>query len=117
MPVRHPAVGLNASILLVDDNAPGLRARKTVLEELGHRICTASTGADALEQFGGNTFDLVITDIEMEHAKGTDLYAALAAKGALESCRMLFVTGDILNAKVLEFLSKTKWQRKSCSLP
>jgi DNA-binding response OmpR family regulator len=44
----------------------------------------------------------------MEGAKGTDLYAALAARNALDSCRVLFVTGDILNAKVLEVLSKTR---------
>ena len=42
---------MHARILLVDDNAHGLCARKTVLEELGHRISTASSGTEALEQF------------------------------------------------------------------
>jgi len=77
MPVRHPAVGLNASILLVDDNAPGVRARKTVLEELGYRISTASTGTDALEQFGDHGFDLVVTDYRMPRMNGLELIVSL----------------------------------------
>ena len=32
------------SILLVDDNANGLKARKMVLEELGYKIVTACNG-------------------------------------------------------------------------
>jgi len=77
MPVRHPSPGFNANILLVDDNAPGLRARKTVLEELGHRISTAATGTDALEQFGGHKFDLVVTDYRMPRMDGLELIAGL----------------------------------------
>ena len=43
MPVRNSSpASAHASILLVDDNANGLSARKTVLEELGHRIATAA---------------------------------------------------------------------------
>jgi CheY-like chemotaxis protein len=77
MPVRHPSPGSDASILLVDDNAPGLRARKSVLEELGHHISTASTGADALEQFGGQKFDLVVTDFRMPRMDGLELIRGL----------------------------------------
>lgn len=78
MPVRHfspPA--LHARILLVDDNANGLCARKTVLEELGHRISTASSGADALEQFSPQKFDLVVTDYRMPRMDGLELIGRL----------------------------------------
>jgi CheY-like chemotaxis protein len=77
MPGRHPSTALNASILLVDDNAGGLRARKTVLEELGHSISTAVNGADALEQFGQHKFDLVVTDYRMPHMDGIKLIVCL----------------------------------------
>lgn len=65
------------SILLVDDNAHGLRARKMVLEELGYKIVTASNGRDALEQFTPHSFKLVVTDYKMPHMDGLELIANL----------------------------------------
>jgi CheY-like chemotaxis protein len=77
MPVRQTSTGIHARILLVDDNTHGLTARKTVLEELGHRISTASSGADALEQFASNKFDLVVTDYKMPRMDGMELISRL----------------------------------------
>src|ERR1700733_13341031 len=77
MPVRKSAKPTNQSILLVDDNANGLKARKMVLEELGYRIVTASNGHDALEQFQPQKFDLVVTDYKMPRIDGLELIASL----------------------------------------
>ena len=77
MPSRPSPTGTNARILLVDDNTHGLMARKTVLEELGHRITTASSGADALEAFGAHKFDLVVTDYKMPRMDGLELITRL----------------------------------------
>jgi CheY-like chemotaxis protein len=71
---RTAALG---SILLVDDNKLGLSARRSVLEELGHRIATASNGVDALEQFGSRRFDLVVTDYKMPRMDGLELIVGL----------------------------------------
>jgi CheY-like chemotaxis protein len=65
------------SILLVDDNKMGLSARRSVLEELGHRIATASNGADALEQFTAHKYDLVVTDYKMPRMDGLELIVGL----------------------------------------
>ncbi len=64
-------------ILLVDDNANGLAARKSVLEELGYRIVTCTSGADALEQFAASKFDLVVTDYKMPRMDGLELIGRL----------------------------------------
>lgn len=64
-------------ILLVDDNANGLAARKSVLEELGYRIVTCTSGADALEQFDSSKFDLVVTDYKMPRMDGLELIGRL----------------------------------------
>ena len=77
MPVRSAVPLPHARILLVDDNAHGLTARKTVLEELGHRISTASSAADALDQFMPSKFDLVVTDYKMPRMNGIELIARL----------------------------------------
>lgn len=67
----------HGSILLVDDNKLGLSARKSVLEELGHHIATASNGADALDQFTDQEFDLVVTDYKMPRMDGLELIVKL----------------------------------------
>src|SRR5216683_3334576 len=75
---RNPSSSsIRARILLVDDNVNGLAARKSVLEELGYRIVTCTSGADALEQFGSHKFDLVVTDYKMPRMDGLELIGRL----------------------------------------
>ncbi len=72
--MRNPSSStLHGRILLVDDNLNGLAARRTVLEELGHKITAASSGAEALEQFTHQKFDLVVTDYKMPRMDGLEL--------------------------------------------
>jgi CheY-like chemotaxis protein len=66
-------------ILLVDDNASGLAARKTVLEELGLKVFVSTSGADALDQFTSGPFDLVVTDYRMPRMDGLELISRLRA--------------------------------------
>jgi CheY-like chemotaxis protein len=78
MAARKPSLPTtHARILLVDDNANGLAARRSVLEELGHRITTAISGGDALDQFSTHKFDLVVTDYKMPKMDGLELIARL----------------------------------------
>jgi CheY-like chemotaxis protein len=77
MSVKKSALPAIQTILLVDDNANGLKARKMVLEELGYKIVTAPNGRDALEQFTRYMFDLVVTDYKMPHMDGLELIANL----------------------------------------
>lgn len=68
-----PAEPNPAHILLVDDNQLGLAARKSVLEEQGHRVATARSGEEGLELFRRSAFDLVITDFKMPGMNGIEL--------------------------------------------
>jgi CheY-like chemotaxis protein len=77
MPVRKSPAPAISRILLVDDNANGLKARKMVLEELGYGIVTASNGYDALERFTPQKFDLVVTDYKMPRMDGLELIVQL----------------------------------------
>jgi CheY-like chemotaxis protein len=78
MPARKPsAPSTHARILLVDDNVNGLKARKTVLEELGYKIEIATRGDDALELYGRQRFDLVVTDYKMSSMDGLELIRIL----------------------------------------
>ena len=64
-------------ILLVDDNALGLAARRSVLEELGHHVQTSGTAAEALDLCGKHRFDVVVTDYKMPKMNGVELIGRL----------------------------------------
>ena len=77
----------------MDDNVSGSTARKTVLEELGHKIHVASSGADALEQFSQHKFDLVVTDYKMPRMDGLELIARLRKQQP--EIRIVLVSGFV----------------------
>jgi CheY-like chemotaxis protein len=60
-------------ILLVDDNNHGLRARKTLLEDAGYSVVTASSGKAGLTKFEQGEFDLVVTDYCMPGVQGSEV--------------------------------------------
>jgi two-component system, OmpR family, response regulator CpxR len=63
----------SARVLLINHNHSGLAARKAVLEELGCRVSTASSGEHAWEQLSGSGFELVITEYKMGKMNGAEL--------------------------------------------
>lgn len=64
-------------ILLVDDNSLGLAARRSVLEELGHKVFTSGNPDEALELCGRHRFDVVVTDYKMPRMDGVQLIGRL----------------------------------------
>jgi len=84
---------MHGRILLVDDNIRGSTARKTVLEELGHKIHVASSGAEALEQFSQNKYDLVVTDYRMPRMDGVELITCLRKQQP--EIRIVLVSGFV----------------------
>jgi CheY-like chemotaxis protein len=66
-----------ANILLVDDNAHGLVARRNVLQELGYTVVSASGGQEALKLADEQHFDLIVTDYRMPGMDGVALISAL----------------------------------------
>src|ERR1700730_4458748 len=63
--------------LLVDDNSLGLAARRSVLEELGHKVITSGAPHDALELCGKQRFDVVVTDYKMPKMNGVEFITRL----------------------------------------
>jgi len=64
-------------ILIVDDNFLGLTARRSVLEELGHKVVTCGSPHEALELCGKQRFDLVVTDYKMPKMNGVEFISRL----------------------------------------
>jgi len=68
-----PGQLLRKRILLVDDQQPVREAIRLLLGLNEHKVVEASSGAEALELFRQDCFDLVITDFEMPRMKGNEL--------------------------------------------
>jgi CheY-like chemotaxis protein len=68
---------LTGRILLLDDNSMGQCARRSVLEELGHKVTTLATPHEALELCGKQRFDVVVTDYKMPKMNGVEFIARL----------------------------------------
>ncbi len=77
MPTSPSSSSLSGRILLLDDNSLGLAARRSVLEELGHKVMTSGAPLDALELCGRQRFDVVVTDYKMPKMNGVEFIARL----------------------------------------
>jgi CheY-like chemotaxis protein len=71
---------MSKKILVVDDEPEDLNTMKTILEEEGYKVSTASDGLEALKFLTGNGFDLILIDIKMPSLSGYDLLRLLREK-------------------------------------
>ncbi len=86
-------------ILLVDDEPAIRRVLTRYLARRGHRIDTASEGAEALRLLQAaareeEDYDVVVSDLRMPGLGGEELYARLEAEGRGMERRIVFITGD-----------------------
>ncbi len=63
-------------ILVVDDDRATSLVAARVLGKAGHRVVTAANVRDALEAFGRDTFDVLLSDISLPDGTGLDLVRA-----------------------------------------
>lgn len=76
-------------VLVVDDEPYVCDAIKMVLELDGHAVTTACSGAQALEAYAQNPYDLVITDYSMPGMKGDELAAQVKSRNPSQSIIMI----------------------------
>jgi CheY-like chemotaxis protein len=102
-PVRlHPAAQrgerdihvAGAHILLVEDDPRVRTATVDALEDLDYEPVACSSGAEAIELFNSQEFDLVITDVIMPEMTGPELIRHLK-QTSLRDFAVLFVTGYV----------------------
>ncbi|WP_153557663.1 response regulator [Roseimaritima sediminicola] len=73
-----PAGG--ARILLAEDGKINQQVAKGLLERAGHQVTVVETGQQAVEAVAGETFDLVLMDVEMPVMDGLEATAAIRSR-------------------------------------
>ena len=79
-------------ILVVDDDPTARLLMRDALQKTGFDVHLALDGADALRQFAGEFFNLVLLDVDMPGMNGIDVCTALRSKGG-EHLPIVMVTG------------------------
>ena len=99
----HPAVQrredadlhvAGARILLVEDDPRVRTATVDALEDLDYEPVACGSGAEAIELFGSQEFDLVISDVIMPEMSGPELIRHLK-RTSVRDFAVLFVTGYV----------------------
>lgn len=93
-------------ILVVDDESEVTEMLAEMLSADGHRVETATDGAQALAKLSAQPFDLVISDIKMPKLTGPELYREMEHSHPDFCRRVIFLTGDTLSSEIREFLEQ-----------
>ena len=91
-------------ILVVEDEATVAQLIVDVLHEEGHEVEAAFDSQDGLTRIARNRYDLVICDLRMPRLDGPAFYEALVSAGSSIQDQIVFITGDTLAPRSLEFL-------------
>jgi len=83
-----------AKILAVDDARSMCEIIKAILTKEGHEVTTVLSGREALELAKTQTFDIVLTDVNMPEMNGISLVSKLRLKEGFEYVPIIMVTTE-----------------------
>jgi PAS domain S-box-containing protein len=84
--------GETPSILLVDDHRDNLLALEAILEPLGHRLVSVTSGSAALRELLGRDFACILLDVQMPELDGFELAELIKQRERSAHIPILFVT-------------------------
>jgi two-component system chemotaxis sensor kinase CheA len=80
------------SILIAEDSITSRMLIKGILESAGYRVKTAVDGLEAFTTLRAESFDLLVSDVEMPRLNGFDLTARVRADSRLANLPVILVT-------------------------
>lgn len=85
-------------VLIVDDEPHIVRVLKLKLKNAGYDVITAVNGRDGLEKFIKEKPAVVISDVQMPHVDGKEMYAMIETHKKQDPCFVIIMTSSIDNA-------------------
>jgi two-component system alkaline phosphatase synthesis response regulator PhoP len=107
---RLSAIPRTERLLVVEDEPTVARLISDVLSQEGYPVDSVLDGEEGLRRALHGNYDLLICDLKMPHFDGRALHRELIAKASPLQHRLVFVTGDTLAPRTIEFL-------ESCGVP
>lgn len=80
------------SVLVAEDSITSRMLIKNILESVGYNVKTAVDGMEAFTQLRAESFDLLVSDVEMPRLNGFDLTARIRADKKLAELPVVLVT-------------------------
>lgn len=84
---------MSKHILVVDDEQDMRDYLETLLQDTGYTVQTAVNGVEALKQVKTRRPDLIVLDLQMPEATGTDFYRRLHNHRDLRDIPVIVVSG------------------------
>ena len=81
-----------ASILMVDDREENLLALRAILEPLGYRLVSVTTGTEALKELLLGDFACILLDVQMPELDGFELASLIKQRKRSQHIPIIFVT-------------------------
>jgi len=81
-----------AEILLIEDDEIVLKALGRFLEKEGFTVQKCSNGKEGLKKLEENTYDLVITDLNMPYANGFEVMSRIRSQERHEKTPVIVIT-------------------------
>ncbi|HEY3762155.1 MAG TPA: ATP-binding protein [Verrucomicrobiae bacterium] len=100
--------GAGRKILVIDDEESVLQMVYQVLTSSGYHVHTVANGETALEELQNNSYDAIFCDWKMPGLNGREVYERVRGTSPDLCRRMIFITGDVINETMREFLEKEK---------
>jgi signal transduction histidine kinase len=89
---KRMADEITTSILIVDDLPDKILVYRSVLEELGQKIVTATSGAEALKQVLRNDFAVILLDVNMPDMDGFETARLIRQRRLSAHVPIIFLT-------------------------
>lgn len=92
-------IGFEGKVLVAEDNSANQELIKIILERYGLDYVIATDGADALEHFRAEPYDLILMDEQMPRMSGNDATAAILAYEAekgMEHTPIVALTANVV---------------------
>jgi len=89
-------------VLVVDDEAAIRELLKSVLENEGHQVDTASDGSTGLGYISANRYGLILLDIRMPGMGGIEVFEKARQIAGSIGARTILMTGDIMDPDTKE---------------
>jgi PAS domain S-box-containing protein len=94
-------------ILVVEDEPTVAKLIADVMADDGYQVDTLLDSREAIGRLDKTKYGLLICDLRMPHLDGAGLLRALVRRGSPLQHKLLFVTGDTMSPRTLDFLKSS----------